>query len=677
MPVRHRKHLTRPNERKCPKDLHARLRDPKCRKEMMNTRDPQPEPSPQPKPPGPQPPGPSPTPPTPIPFNPIPPFDPAKPYPFDIPNMGGGGLTWQDKLAISGAATIPAEVGVSAALISRGVAARAAAARAAAARATEARQADLGGEAAEAEIDEAETALVQGPARAATTAGEGTEMEEVAGTRAVQAAGTQAERQATLASARAAETVVPKTEGTPIGAGGDVELQDFGAARGLEPTEVGAGVPKAGPTGQVSGGLLKGTGQIGGEGAEETGAKSLVKVGTTGGEAGEEGTTETTALLGAKAGQAGAQAGIEVGTEGAIEGAAEGTALITAESGGLALGPEAIPAVAAMVAVTALVSFGPEIVQGIASIWGDHDDWYHTLKHASRYKGDDWSNTEAAILNQAAGIKDKDQRQKAFDWLNSLDKAHSHGLNIVKWEDEATDTTNITAQKGTKQLAIAIAKYQRNPDAFKGQDPRVLAIEGLNPIMAYGKNGAVLNPNTGFYEPVTQYSQVKDIDQTMKLTAAALLKETQDNPKDTRNISLAKMQEVVNKTYMDDGLLPGHDKYVKNPNPYLSEMGNTQSNVDNSVLSTQAGIMKTAGSSQTVQDYINKGAIIPATGAVIQTTTKSSSAPTGAATAPTTGSQSNQKPASAPTTQQPATTTTQQGTATAPEAQVAQKTQNK
>lgn len=607
MPVRHRKHLTRPDEvRKCPKDLHAKLRDPKCRKEMMNARDPQPIP---PKPP------PSPKPPSPpiIPITPIPPFDPTKPYPVDIPNMGGGGLSWQDKLAISGAATIPAEIGVGATLISRGVAARAAAERAAAARGAEAAMSDLGGKPAEATIDEQATLLARGQ----TT---GTE----------QAAGTTAARQAELQSAKAAAQTTPKTAGTPIGEEGDVELQDFRAPQGLEPTPAGEGVPAAGPAG----------GEASGVGADFG--------------------TETTPLLEAGAGAEEAAAGGAVGGE-----------LLTEGTAGLALGPEAIPAVAAAVAFTALVSFAPDIINSIGNAINPHSDYYYGLKHASRY-GDNWDAVGDSLINQAASISKTDptESKDMLNWISTLNKANSDGLEVVKWQDEATDNTYITAQKGTKSLAIAVAKYQNDPDAFKGQDPRVLAIEGLNPIMAYGKAGAVINPTTGKYQPVSSFDDVKGINATLAATSANLLKETQSNPDDDRGITADKMNEIVQNTYADADLLP-----TSSQNIYLSNQGNVATNVDNSVLSTQTGILSTVGTSAAALAYISSGSELPSS----TPTTKSSSAPTGAATAPTTGSQSNQKPASATTTQKPATTTTttQQGTATAPEAQVAQKTQNK
>jgi len=621
MPTRHRRHLTRPDEvRKCPKDLHAKLRDPKCRKEMMNARDPQPippAPPPSPKPP-------SPTPPI-IPITPIPPFDPTKPYPVDIPNMGGGGLSWQDKLAISGAATIPAEIGVGATLISRGVAARAAAEKAAAAKEAEAARGDLGGEPAEATIDEQATLLARGQ----TT---GTE----------EAAGTTAAREAELQSAKAAAQTIPKTAGTPISAEGDVELQTWTAPQGLEATEAGEGVPAAGPAG----------GEAAGVGADFG--------------------TETTPLL-------------EAGGAAAEEAAAGGAAsTIAAESAGLALGPEAIPAVAAAVAFTALVSFAPDIINSIGNAIDPHSDYYYGLKHASRY-GDDWDSVGVSLINQAASISKTDptESKDMLNWISTLNKANSDGLEIVKWQDEATDNTYITAQKGTKSLAIAIAKYQNDPDAFKGQDPRVLAIEGLNPIMAYGKAGAVINPTTGKYEPVSSFDDVKGINATLAATSANLLKETQSNPDDDRGITADKMNEIVQNTYADADLLP-----TSSQNIYLSNQGNVATNLDNSVLSTQAGILSTVGTSAAALAYISSGSELPSS----TPTTKSSSAPTGAATAPTTGSQSNQKPAAtaatttsaAPTTggtttQKPATTTTttQQGTATAPEAQVAQKTQNK
>jgi hypothetical protein len=613
MPVRHRANLTRPDEvRKCPKDLHAKLRDPKCRKEMMNARDPQPIP---PKPP------PSPKPPSPpiIPITPIPPFDPTKPYPVDIPNMGGGGLSWQDKLAISGAATIPAEIGVGATLISRGVAARAAAERAAAARGAEAAMGNLGGKPAQAALDEQATLLARGQ----TT---GTE----------QAAGTTAARQAELQSARAAEQTTPKTTGTPIGEEGDIELVGGSAPPGLGATEVGEGVPTAGPAG---------------------------------GEAAGVGSFETAPLLDAGAGAEEAAAG------GAASAAAE-------EAAGLALGPEAIPAVAAAVAFTALVSFAPEIVNSISNAIHPHSDYYYGLKHASRY-GDNWDTVGDSLVNQAASISKTDptESKDMLNWIDTLNKANSDGLEIVKWQDEATDNTYITAQKGTKSLAIAVAKYQNDPDAFKGQDPRVLAIEGLNPIMAYGKAGAVINPTTGKYQPVSSFDDIKGINATLAATSANLLKETQSNPDDDRGITADKMNEIVQNTYADADLLP-----TSSQNIYLSNQGNVATNVDNSVLSTQAGILSTVGTSAAALAYISSGSELPSS----TPTTKSSSAPTGAATAPTTGSQSNQKPASATTTasapttggtttQKPATTTTttQQGTATAPEAQVAQKTQNK
>lgn len=665
MPIRHRKHLTRPNERKCPKDLHAKLRDPKCRKEMLNTRDPQPEPPkpPGPKPPGPKPPGP--TPPTPIPWNPIPPFNPATPYPYDIPNMGGGGLTWQDKLAISGAATVPAEIGVGATLISRGVAARAAAARAAAAQEAEATQADLGGGVAEAEIDTEETALLQGPATTATAAGEGTEMGEIG---AAQAAGTQAEREATLASARAAAATTPKTAGVP----GDVELTEMGGSGSAEAGEAGeagavaarGALPTVGPTGEASGAALGG--QFGGSTAE---AAAL-----TGGE-------ETTPLLAGGTGAA-ESAAISGATEGAVEGGAIGGEL-AAESTGLALGPEAIPAVAAMVAVTALVSFGPDIIKGIGGLFSSHTDWYNTMRDAKAVGSSYGKDYMVPMLNAAARMpnktqEEKDQQQAAFKYIENLTKADEKGLNIVKWEDKTTGKHLLTAQKSTADVAKAIAKYQRNPNAFLGQDPRVLAIEGLSPIMAYGANGAVLNKKTGFYEPVRSYDQVKNIDTTMKLTTQALLKETGKTNYDD-------MFKTVEGQYMNTSLLPDHDaKPGEYRNPYLSEMGNNPWGADNSSLSTQAGIMKAVGTKQSTLDYIAKGAILPATGAP-KTASTSSSAPTGDATAPTTGSQSNQKPATTTTTSAAATTggtttqkpVAQQGTATAPEAQVAQKTQNK
>jgi hypothetical protein len=90
MPIRHRKDFDAERLNKCPKELHNKLRNPRCRmeayeKEPFNPIKP-PKPSPQPTPPSPQPtpPSPQPTPPSPQPTPPSPQPTPPVPIPdFD------------------------------------------------------------------------------------------------------------------------------------------------------------------------------------------------------------------------------------------------------------------------------------------------------------------------------------------------------------------------------------------------------------------------------------------------------------------------------------------------------------------------------------------------------------------------------------------------------------------
>ena len=671
MPIRHRANLSRPNEpHKCPKDLHARLRDPKCRKEMKDIPDPQPTPQPTPQPPAPPP---SPVPPTPIiPIKPIPPT----PTPS---SGGGGGLTPAEIAAITGGSLLgAAAIGIGAAKAISQMKGAAGYDPVAGSEA-EAAQAELGGEAVQAEIV---------PFEETADVGAGTEMTTF-GSSAEQAAGTTAERQSVLSGARAAAATTPATEGTAetvtAGATEDELLASLGKGAGGEGWGGSAGqagmtlakAKEASPTyvnpeedTTITGedptpAVQTATATDSGELAADTSAVSAAAP------------VETSAIDSAALATGADTAALETSAAAAGAGFAGDVA---ADSAALALGPEAIPAVFATVAVTAIASFAPDI---ISAITGGSSDYYYGLKHAERY-GDNWDSVSDSLLTSAAAITDPTQQTDALNYISSLDKANSDGLEIVKWQDEATDQLNITAQKGVKSLALAVAKYQNDPDAFKGQDPRVLAIEGLNPIMAYGANGAVLNPSTGKYQPVASYADVKDIDQTLASTSASLLKETQDNTADDRGITATKMDTIVANTYTDDDLLP-----TSTQNIYLSNQGNEATNIDTSVLSTQAGIMNTVGTSAAALAYIGTlttpavtattpATTTPTTGGTTAQTPSTTSSTTSATTAaaPTTGGTTAQKPATT-TTSSTTTSSTSQGTALTTESAVAQKTQNK
>ena len=465
MPIRHRANLSRPNEpHRCPKDLHARLRDPKCRKEMKDIPDPTPQPTPQPRPP--VPPTPPPTP-TPTPIIPITPF-----IPIPTPSSGGGGLTPAEIAAITGGSLLgAAAIGIGAATAISQMKGAAGYDKVAGSE-TEADQADLGDEPVQAELAPVEeTAEVGGETEMTTLSSGG------AAASAEQAAGTTAERQSVLSGARAAAATTPATEGTPE----EIEMATMGATDD-------AAVPAGSGATITSGATTSATP------AAQTATLDAPVETATATDSGELAADTSAVSSAAPVETAAASATTDATATGLAEAAAE-----TEVIGG---GPE--DPIADVVAGGLLVAAAGA---AIATNWDSIADTFFggtvdvPYAQNSSYIGNSNGNSGAVNLYnqstyQSASLSALQSQlatatgSTATSIQNTINAINNQTSSTPVYQYTDTDGSTQYVQKlSTAGLAQAILNYRNDPNYYQGSDPNVLALQGLNPNMALGEAG--------------------------------------------------------------------------------------------------------------------------------------------------------------------------------------------
>ena len=446
MPTRHRTNFTPKGEvKKCPIELHAKLRNPQCRVEQSEF-EPHNRPKPSPSPgPGP---GPGPLPPFvpgynpkdgPTPVDPVGPFPPPPPPPPPTPPSGGGGFPYGPVIAGSVVG------GIGAGLLAR-----------------RALQQSM-----RAQIDPSpDQPAGSTEYQPVSTDGEDPVMEQ----------STQAELDTDITQELPADpaTITPGTSGTPetLGEAGEGATEIGGGTTDVlgAGADIGSEASTAMTTTSLNAGFFSAEAEIAVPAAEE--GALLAASG-----AAAEATADTAAIVAAADAVAAADTAADIAAAEAIA----------------AAGPDE-----ATFGVAGLVAAGVAAAAGAAAAGGIIIAYETAHKRPPTTTALTKQELTATISNLTGAVV---KHPKLQSTLNAVASAQQDGRPVYNVYNGTK--TVVVAQLSNKDLIKAQSSYNSNPNVFKGQDPNVLKAMGLNPNLSKGSiTGNFYNSNVAKPPPV-------------------------------------------------------------------------------------------------------------------------------------------------------------------------------